>query len=297
MKLYVNGAKVGVNHDQKGPVLSLVAPQCCTLHLGGAATPEVGGLYRGAVDEVRLWRTARTHSDVLTRMYTKPSPEDQLDLVMVEHFDTDLERWLENQDDVDNAVMPKLVGSDIHEGLREAPEVKPSQCGHTVCDDPAVITSYTGSWQMRLPKQVRLRVFNLLHDNGTGPQVTEQQLAAQEGALRRAYKPHNITWQWNVQEVRNTTLRSKTILVGCEPASVGNGRCNPECNHKGAGFDGGDCDTEILDCHEDRLGDGHCDLECNIHFFFWDDGDCCQQMWDYCLQPSSPNRWAVWIGD
>ena len=107
-----------------------------------------------------------------------------------------------------------------------------------------------------------------------------------------------FSWERSVVEVRNSSLRERTILLYCEPDKVGNGECNPECQHERTGQDGGDCDDD--DDDDDReacdvqKGDGHCDLECNRKKHDWDGGDCCDlnatDIALTCFDPDSPNR-------
>ena len=76
-------------------------------------------------------------------------------------------------------------------------------------------------------------------------------------------RPYNINWKLDVLQLRNSSLRQKTILYGCEPSKVGNGVCNPQCRHVMTGQDGGDCDVTQTECSLEQRGDGSCDQGCN----------------------------------
>jgi len=65
-------------------------------------------------------------------------------------------------------------------------------------------------------------------------------------------------------------------LISCDPASISNLVCNPECNNIIGMFDGGDCSTECAKkgCDLKKLENAVCDIECNIEDCDWDKGDC-----------------------
>ena len=81
------------------------------------------------------------------------------------------------------------------------------------------------------------------------------------------------------------------------PSRAGDGRCDRECNTRGCGYDGGDCDVRTttrrppppvrtrpprqgclrgrpFDYCPNRAGDGVCHSECNTRACNFDGGDC-----------------------
>lgn len=166
-------------------------------------------------------------------------------------------------------------------------------CGQTVCDNPDVVLSYVSSWQLRSSKQVRYRVINLMNDDGSNPTVTDLQILKQHDFLNRAFRSYNISFLLDVHNVRNSTLRKRLVMFGCELEHIGDGICNQECMHTQTGLDGGDCDTERLPCAAHHKGNGRCDFECNKYYHDWDGGDCCLPGNDThytCYDPHSPYR-------
>nr|KAG5700461.1 hypothetical protein BaRGS_013948 [Batillaria attramentaria] len=149
------------------------------------------------------------------------------------------------------------------EGLEEEVEVlgvgvfpEGGRLQGTLCDSPEVVLSYTENWQLRSHKQVRYRVVNLMNDDSSNPTVTDLQILKQHDSLNRAFRPYNISFKLDIHNVRNTTLRKRLIMFGCEPENVGDGICNPECMHTRTGDDGGDCDPTQGELHLDTALDG-----------------------------------------
>ena len=188
--------------------------------------------------------------------------------------------------------LARLVPSD----LRLAPydlKLGVPPCGQSLCDHPDLVLSYARHWQLRSPKEVRYRVINLAHDDGSQPTVTAGQVARQHADLAAAFRPYNISFRLTLHPVRNSTLRRRLVMFGCRPELVGDGHCHPECMHAQTGLDGGDCDSPRLACGPGLKGDGRCHFPCNRRYHDWDGGDCCLPGHDThytCHDPRSPHR-------
>ena len=214
---------------------------------------------------------------------------ERLGLYLNDSFEG-LSQWLAEKD----SRTAKLVHSDLNFAPHDLSIAVPL-CGQTVCDNPDVVLSYVNNWQLRSSKQVRYRVINLMNDDGSNPTVTDLQILKQHDFLNRAFRPYNISFLLDVYRVRNSTLRKRLIMFGCELEHIGDGVCNQECMHTQTGLDGGDCDTQRLPCAAHHKGNGRCDFECNKHYHDWDGGDCCLPGNDThytCYDPRSPYRWA-----
>uniref|UniRef100_A0A8C0E906 Pappalysin 2 n=1 Tax=Bubo bubo TaxID=30461 RepID=A0A8C0E906_BUBBB len=169
----------------------------------------------------------------------------------------------------------------------------PPACGQTACDNVELVSHYNQHWPLRSGKVVRYRVVNLAEDDGERPTVSREQVWRQHWALSEAFRPYNISWQLSLLEVRNSSLRRRAILLGCEPSKVGNERCDPECEHPLTGYDGGDCRRPGR-CFSWKRRDGICHMECNNMLDDFDDGDCCDpratDVARTCFDPDSPQR-------
>ncbi|XP_035753962.1 pappalysin-2 [Egretta garzetta] len=169
----------------------------------------------------------------------------------------------------------------------------PPDCGQTACDNVELVSHYNRHWPLRSGKVVRYRVVNLAEDGGGRPTVSWEQVWRQHRALSEAFRPYNISWQLSLLEVRNSSLRRRAVLLGCEPSKVGNERCDPECEHPLTGYDGGDCRRPGR-CFFWKRRDGICHMECNNMLDDFDDGDCCDpratDVARTCFDPDSPQR-------
>ena len=213
MKLYVDGARVAIGHSQKGTLFVASALRCKELYLGRRSSTD-SALYRGAIDELRLWNSARRHRDIVRHMFHVGSIEDDSESLLIHDTFADHRAW-----QTVNRKAPRHVRADIDNEADTMFLVAPP-CGETVCDDQAVARSYSRRWQLRRPKTVKYRVVNVMRTDGSNPTVTAAQIRTQHAALRLAFKPYNISWQLDVAEVRNSSLRARTILFGCDPAKV-----------------------------------------------------------------------------
>lgn len=187
---------------------------------------------------------------------------------------------------------PAVVGTPVPEAVLVSPFLPPP-CGLTPCDNTDIISGYNTNWQLRAHKRVRYRVVNLSEDDGGNPTVSGAQVELQHRALNRAFRPYNITFDLEVHDEKNTSLRQQFILSNCQVEKIGNRRCDPECDHPRTGHDGGDC-LRQGPCYAWKRQDGVCNAECNSIQYDYDDGDCCDpEVTDVvktCFDPESPDR-------
>ncbi|XP_031133821.1 pregnancy-associated plasma protein A, pappalysin 1a isoform X2 [Sander lucioperca] len=300
MKLFVNGAQVGVSREQSGDVFSHLTKKCKVLMIGGNA---LNHNYRGAVERVGLWRQARGQRQIIRDMQGHEDPQDLPQLVIRETFEHPGRKWLTVKDgsfpQPEQGVGGRLgfVGGGgvvISEGLLDT-TLDPPTCGQTVCDNVEVIKNYNNLWTFRRPKKVRYRVINVWDDARMRPTVSDHQISLQHQQLNDAFSPYNITWELSIHNVSNSSLRSRLILANCDISKVGDDACDPECNHPLTGFDAGDCMSGHRSrCPEHKQGNGVCDPECNWENFFYDLGDCCNpnvtDVTKTCFNRSSPHK-------
>ncbi|XP_062340727.1 pappalysin-1-like [Osmerus eperlanus] len=289
MKLFVNGAQVGVSREQSGDVFSPLTKKCKVLMVGGNA---LNHNYRGVVERVSLWRQAWGQRQIIRDMQGHENP-DAADLVIRETFENPSRKWLTVKD----GSFPQLeVGGNSRAGLGGFLDttLNPPQCGQTICDSVEVVTNYNRFWTFRRPKMVRYRVINIWDDTRQRPTVTPQQIHLQHQHLNDAFSVYNITWELSVHNITNSSLRHRLILANCDISKVGDETCDPECNHTLTGFDAGDCKRHRSRCPEYKQGNGVCDPECNWDNFFYDHGDCCNpkvtDVTKTCFNRSSPHR-------
>lgn len=196
--------------------------------------------------------------------------------------------WTLNQAGLHLAV----VSTPVPEAEVVSPYLAPP-CGLTLCDNTDIISGYNNNWQLRAPKRVRYRIVNLCNDDGGNPTVSEGQIQLQHRALTEAFRPYNITFDLNVHEEKNSSLRRQLILSNCQIEKIGNRRCDPECDHPRTGHDGGDC-LRQGPCYAWKRQDGVCNTECNRIQYDYDDGDCCDpevtNVVQTCFDPESPDR-------
>lgn len=324
MRLYVNGALVAAGRGQRAAVFSgeEMKKDCRQLLVGGGVADEQ--TYRGAVDELLVWRTVLSPADVIKVMATRipgVTPRSE-DLVLSEHFDH-LDRWRLLATKSLHHIANDLSDVHWHDWRPLVP-----QCGFTICDDPLLASSYVRHWYLRQKKevithyyymivtsylqymewqhnclylvfQVRYRVINLADDKGDDAVVTLSHIHQQHDAVRQAFRPYNITWLLDIIQVNNTFLRHRHVLVTCEPHQVGNGYCEDDCRHSMTYDDAGDCNITHIACDVSRLGNGQCDVECNRARHHWDGGDCCDKLsrdiWPTCLDPGSSVRYITFF--
>uniref|UniRef100_A0A7E4UM93 Pappalysin-1 n=1 Tax=Panagrellus redivivus TaxID=6233 RepID=A0A7E4UM93_PANRE len=168
--------------------------------------------------------------------------------------------------------------------------VKIPSCGKTACDNPETVIAYSTEPRFRHLKTLKYTVLVPANDDGSDPEIEMHQIQKQHDALLDAYRRYNISFEMNVQQINKSSIRSKTLIFGCSPTSVGDGSCQNECKIEATGFDGGDCLND-QQCDESILGDGKCDSDCNTAKFDYDRGDCCQlSTSEECIDPTSPLR-------
>ncbi|KAJ8408732.1 hypothetical protein AAFF_G00253670 [Aldrovandia affinis] len=294
MKLFVNGAQVGVSREQSGEVFSPLTRKCKVLMVGGNG---LSNNYRGAVDGVTLWGRARTQREIargggaVARARRRPG-DPATGLLVHETFENPARRWLSMKD----GVFPRPVA--VGGGSPQDASLDAPPCGQTACDNVHVASSYNRLWEFRRPKTVRYRVVNVHDDEvrrrSSRPTVTAKQIELQHEQLNAAFSPYNITWELSVLNVHNSSLRRRLVLANCDAGKVGDEECDPECNHTLTGFDAGYCRKQRGRCPPGRQGDGACDADCNWDSHNYDDGDCCNpnvtDVTKTCFNPASPLR-------
>ena len=234
LKLYIDGSLVAVRNTQRGSLFTeRTGTSCKELIVGGDYQNE--NYFRGLIDEINIWPRALNRSEIKLFLNGSLAANSRNNPSITETF-YNLASW-----EMTRGLGPTLVNSDLTPDRHDI-GVAPPPCGITICDDPDVIQSYAAFEQLRRPKTVRYRIINVMLDNGTFSTVNESQINIQHEALNEAFAPYNITWAKEEVNIRNSSLRLKTIIFGCDSSKVGNGRCNEECRHERTGNDGGDCD-------------------------------------------------------
>uniref|UniRef100_A0A8C3K9T0 Pappalysin 2 n=1 Tax=Calidris pygmaea TaxID=425635 RepID=A0A8C3K9T0_9CHAR len=286
MALYVDGTRVGRAAGQGGPLHSAFMASCRTLLLGGDAWGTAHS-FRGHLARLALWRRALSQSH-LQRAFLEGVAGGSAGLALAAGFATPEERWAPFREGA--FPQQRVLPSPPPPVLRP---LGPPACGQTACDNVELVSHYNRHWPLRSGKVVRYRVVNLVEDGGGRPTVSREQVWRQHRALSEAFRPYNISWQLSLLEVRNSSLRRRAVLLGCEPSKVGNERCDPECEHPLTGYDGGDCRRSGR-CFSWKRRDGVCHMECNNMLDDFDDGDCCDpwatDVARTCFDPDSPQR-------
>lgn len=276
--LYRDGALIGVNKHQHGAVFPNVSKDCKTIYLGGDELSKK--FYRGSLYNLRYWNIARNHSDLLLKDL------ESNDLFIFDNFEN-VKKWRSI------FKIPPRIHNNVKISRSHSIHIESPPCGQTVCDDPMLMRSYKENDNLRSLKEIRYKVFILMNDDGTMPQITRKQLQKQQMALETAFTPYNITFRQSTQNVRNTFLRHAIVLYSCDPASIGDNVCDDDCFHQQTGYDGGDCDhllPAVQECNIRSIGDGTCDSGCNKFVWDWDEGDCCHPGSKQCFDPLSPYR-------
>uniref|UniRef100_A0A8C9EY94 Pappalysin-1 n=1 Tax=Pavo cristatus TaxID=9049 RepID=A0A8C9EY94_PAVCR len=269
MKLYVNGAQVATSGEQVGSIFSLLTLKCKVLMVGGNALNQN---YRGYVEHFSLWRTARSQKEILLDMgqaiHRQDMPLPQL--VLQDSLLNVKNTWSPMKD----GSSPQSKSS-YHHGYLLDTSLEPPLCGQTVCDNTDVIASYNKLPSFRRNKIVRYRVVNLYDDKHQNPTVSQQQIEFQHQHLNEAFSRYNITWELEVLEVKNSSLRHRLILANCDISKIGDENCDPECNHTLTGYDGGDCRHVRHTLFNKKKQNGVCDMDCNYERYNFDGGECC----------------------
>ena len=302
MRLFINQAQEAASKEQKGRIFgdphgentdkNVYAPDLCeSLEGGGDRFTNI--FFRGTFDELRLWGVAKPHKNITNDAFVLITPNDK-SVLFYEGFSSPLRRWVPVTEK-SAEILKSTIPSEAHDLSIHKPP-----CGNTVCDNPEVVKSYLANRERSGHKILRYRVVNVMKDDGSDPTVTTEQIQRQHQILRDAFSPYNITWQLNVVEIKNTSLRYRTTLYLCEAEMIGDGRCNEDCNFAVTGYDGGDCHRpRRLSCNAKRhQNNGKCDPECNSYYatrpMEWDSGECCDpRITDTsktCFDPKSPHR-------
>ncbi|XP_075762103.1 pappalysin-1 isoform X1 [Pelodiscus sinensis] len=288
MKLYVNGAQVATSGEQMGSIFSLLTLKCKVLMMGGNALNQN---YRGYVEHFSLWRVARSQKEILLDMgqvnHERDTPLPQL--VLQESLVNVKKTWSPMKD----GSSPQMEFS-YHHGYLLDTSLDPPLCGQTVCDNMEVIASYNKLPRFRHNKVVRYRVVNLYDDKYQNPTVSRQQIEFQHQHLNEAFSLYNITWELEVLDVKNSSLRHRLILANCDISKIGDENCDPECNHTLTGYDGGDCRHVRHALFHKKKQNGMCDMDCNYERYNFDGGECCNpeitDVTKTCFEPDSPYR-------
>ncbi|XP_020846268.1 pappalysin-1 [Phascolarctos cinereus] len=288
MKLYVNGAQVAMGSEQVGGIFSPLTQKCKVLMLGGNA---LNHNYRGYIEHFSLWKTARSQKEIILDMgrANHGLGTGLPQLVIQESLDNMKSMWSSMKD----GSSPQVEFS-YHHGLLLDTSLEPPLCGQTLCDNIEVIASYNQLPSFRRPKLVRYRVVNIYDDNHENPTVSQQQIEFQHQQLTEAFDRYNITWQLEVLEVKNSSLRHRLILANCDISKIGDENCDPECNHTLTGYDGGDCRHLRHSAFSKKKQNGICDMDCNYERYNFDGGECCNpeitDVTKTCFDPDSPYR-------
>lgn len=290
MKLFVNGAQVAVSREQVGEIFSPLTKKCKILLIGGNA---LNHNYRGYLEYLNLWKTARTHKEIAADMKSRiwEQMDDLPELIHHENFQKIANKWV----NVKDGGYPWAEESCVSGGMLDT-TLEPPVCGQTICDNVEVITNYNKFWSFRKHKVVRYQVVNVYDDEQQRPTVTKQQIDLQHQHLVTAFSKHNITWELSVLNIRNSSLRNRLILANCDISKIGDENCDPECNHTLTGFDGGDCKRQWYMRYSKKSGNGVCDMECNVEPHNYDGGDCCNpnitDVTKTCFNPMSHLRYS-----
>nr|XP_015798245.2 pregnancy-associated plasma protein A, pappalysin 1a isoform X2 [Nothobranchius furzeri] len=300
MKLFINGAQIGVSREQSGDIFSHLTKKCKVLMIGGNA---LNHNYRGAVERLGLWRQARSQRVIIRDMQGHEDLDDLPHLVIRETFEHLGRKWLTVKDG--SFPQPEKEGVGRYgfsgSGGVENPEgsldttLDIPACGQTVCDNVNVIKNYNQQWTFRRPKKVRYRVVNIWDDAKKRPIVSDHQIILQHQQLNEAFSQSNISWELTIENVTSSSLRDRLILANCDISKIGNLKCDPECNHPLTGYDAGDCVFRYRSrCPGHKQGNGICEPECNWEIFNYDRGDCCNpnvtDVTKTCFSRTSPYK-------
>lgn len=289
MKLYVNGAQVATSGEQVGSIFSPLTLKCKVIMLGGNTLNQN---YRGYVEHFSLWRTARSQKEILSDMdlLTQGEEAPLPQLIFLETLLNVKSIWSPMKD---NPRLPQIEFIS-HPGYTLDTSLDPPPCGQTVCDNVEVIASYNHLQSFRHQKVVRYRVVNIYDDHHRNPTVSLQQIEYQHQQLNEAFRPYNISWELEVLDVKNSSLRQRLVLANCEISKIGDENCDPECNHTLTGYDGGDCRHVRHASFNKKKQNGVCDMDCNYERYNFDGGDCCNpqitEVTRTCFDPDSPHR-------
>ncbi|XP_055515713.1 pappalysin-1-like [Leucoraja erinacea] len=291
MKLYVNGAQVARSSEQVGDIFSPLSKKCKALTLGGNFQHQN---FRGYVTDFSLWGEGRTQQQIIQDM--KHHAQDTNGQVLYDNFEDVKRHWLTVKD----SKYPRAELKHYVDWVSST-NLEPPPCGQTVCDNMEVTSSYNNLFNFRKMKTVRYRVVNICDDNRQKTTVTREQIQLQHRHLNSAFERYNITWDITVLDVKNSSLRDRLILANCDISKIGNGDCDPECNHTLTGNDGGDCKPLRRSPLLKKKGNGVCDMECNDELYNFDDGDCCNpavtDVTKTCFDPKSPYRAYLDVND
>ena len=185
MSLFVNGVRVGRSADQWGILFGDFARGCKQLRVGGLS--KTINHMRGYITGLRLWNTTLTRRDIKT-LFEASKPNcvtgfsyNNHETILSEDFN-DLNNWEYVQQG-----HPNLM-SCSSETAENNFDVTIPECGHTICDNPAIIRSYTANKGLKEMKTLRYRIINIREDDGMNPSVTEEQIQMQHQAIKNVFR-------------------------------------------------------------------------------------------------------------
>lgn len=290
MHLYINHAKVNATYKLNGMFLSNKFHKCTSLEIGGDSKKHIS--FRGSIDEIRLWNIAKTHKDIFKNIRKiRDSNNDNNTWIFHESFST-------NQKNSRyygiTGKIPEIQTRKIDYNLKDI-KIKIPPCGKTICDNPEIIKNYQNIRNMLTTnKIINYRLIKLANDDGSNPIVKDDEIIKKDKEINRIYNKYNITLKLMIHEIRNTSLRNKTIVLRCY------NHCLDESSTACKSVkDISKCDTG---CHDSQIGNKVCNPECNRRFYLnktanhknWDGGDCCNPKYtnisETCYDIESPNR-------
>nr|CRZ24157.1 Bm9784 [Brugia malayi] len=223
--LHVNGARVDKLVREFGVLYSEIRSACKKLYLAidSSGRDQIVG-FRGYIGKLRISDRFMNHSELIREQWEGNVTEEKF---------SDFRHW-------------KHLGS--HLGIRKQEILQKDKprnieipyCGQTVCDNPTVESNYLHQWNLQAVKKLKYRQC----------EYTDGSAMRQHAGLLKAFASYNITWDLEVINIRNTSLRRKTIVFGCRSSVIGNKRCDTECCRAITGDDGGDCKMRYINVEE-----------------------------------------------
>eukprot|EP00795_Rhopilema_esculentum_P005888 gene5888-11220_t len=215
LKLFLNQALVASSHKEFSPVSGFFPSKCGALEVGGDS--QKGLFFRGAVDDLRVWKTAKSQREIFQNMRTEILGNDE-NIVLYEKFE-----GLQNHGNFDLAFhavttsYPEFEPSTLPKDLHQI-EVKIPFCGITVCDNPDVVRGYKENSHLRSKKTLRYRLINMANDDGSNPLLSNQEIKRKHQKLNEIFSRYNITWEISIYVVKNSSLRTNSFLFDCKPS-------------------------------------------------------------------------------
>ncbi|KAF6027397.1 PAPPA [Bugula neritina] len=282
LKMFVNGVRIATEQGIEWTEYADLG--CLQLELGHRTKG-----FRGKIKDLLISSRALTSKEV-----------KQINAGI---YSTDSDTWFDEEllvlkSDWLTESPPAIV--EIFTNQHQGQTISAPACGKTVCDDPAIVTSYAANSQLKRNKIVEMEIVVLANTDGSNPMLTSEAINKVTQYITEGFRPANISWNFHVRRVHNSLLRRAFILIDCQPEMIGDGVCDSDCqagrccNFPETNFDGGDCDYSAPtdECSRDKIEDGVCDEACNIGYYGFDYGDCCPPNADtsQCFDPFSLHR-------